>query len=325
VISKKIRCAIVGLGRIGSTLEDDEKREKPASHAGAIHDHPETILVAGCDLKVKSRDQFKERWSISKIYSSCEPMLNACEIDILHIATPPQNHFESLKLGLEHNIPVIICEKPLAADIKEAEKMLHLVESSPTKVIVNHERRYSHQFVHTRQLISDSTHGQLLSIFAKLYMGIHRKISEVLYDDATHIIDLLRYLTNCDLKIQNVMGKPKAKEFAVINILAGETPVVLEVAGHRDHVVFELDLSFAKGRVRVGNGLYEEYISDSSPYYEKMRSLRLIDKSFQKTEYFKAMFADAVKCFKQSDWQPGSTAQDAFDASSFIERILEWK
>ena len=43
------KAAVVGLGRIGSLLEDDRLREKPCTHAGAAAANPGLILCAGKD------------------------------------------------------------------------------------------------------------------------------------------------------------------------------------------------------------------------------------------------------------------------------------
>ena len=49
-MSQKIYdAAVIGVGRIGMSLEQDPKRLKPATHFGMWRDHPRTNLVAVCD------------------------------------------------------------------------------------------------------------------------------------------------------------------------------------------------------------------------------------------------------------------------------------
>ncbi|MCK4778261.1 MAG: Gfo/Idh/MocA family oxidoreductase, partial [Actinomycetia bacterium] len=182
---KKIRCAIAGLGRIGSILEDDTKREKPASHAGAVINDPDCILLTGADPDAEKRDSFRKRWNCQDIFEDAEAMLEKIEPDIFHIAAPPSEHFNLLKLGLDKEIPVIICEKPLSEDIAEAEKMYKMSIGTKSKILINHERRYALNYKRVKDIIENKGFGKLLSVTGKLYMGQHRKIKNMLFDDGT--------------------------------------------------------------------------------------------------------------------------------------------
>ena len=110
----KIRCAIVGLGRIGSTLEDDRLREKPCTHAGAIMQNDECALVGGCDVSSERRVSFSKRWGCRAVYSTVEKLIKHTKPDILHIATPPETHLEIVEQSVNSGVRLIICEKPLA-------------------------------------------------------------------------------------------------------------------------------------------------------------------------------------------------------------------
>ena len=95
-----------------------------------------------------------------------------------------------------------------------------------------------------------------------------------------------------------------------------------EFGNSRDHLVFELELSFTKGRIRIGNGIYEEYESRESTFYEKMRSLYPADYSGPvKTGYFERMLEDAVKVFDDPATRPLSSYQDGLESLKLIEQI----
>lgn len=322
-IKKKIRCAIVGLGRIGSTLEFDRLREKPASHAGAIANHPECEIVAGCDINPEKRKAFYKQWGCKALFDDYRNMLAKFAIDILHIATPPNTHKEILKSALMNKIPVIICEKPLAAHIRDAREMVRLAEKSQSKILINHERRYAINYARLKKIIEDQRYGRLVSLNAKVFMGYTAKAKDVLLHDGTHMIDLLHYLKGNKLEVQFSMGNPLSRLNPLCVLLKlGEVPVCLEVGPGRDHIVFEVDASFEFGRVVVGNGVYVEYESKPSPYYEKMRSLRQKNIKLTKTEYFSRMFKEAVAIYKGIKENPTSSIKDAFLAMQVIEKII---
>ena len=101
-------------------------------------------------------------------------------------------------------------------------------------------------------------------------------------------------------------------------------PATLLVGGMRDHFVFEIDLSFERGRIRVGNGLYEEYESAASPYYAGVKSLRLKPEiCFEKTRYFSGMMEEAVALIRDPKRLPISSGEDGLRAVKAIREILK--
>ncbi len=322
---RPLSAALIGLGRIASLLEEDSKREKPASHAGALTAAGAKIL-AGCDTNPERCETFSKRWGVTSLYTEAEELLAHHHPDILVVATYPDTHAALLKLAFRHRVPVVICEKPLTETLSEARHLERLAENSSCKVLVNHERRYARDYQRVKALIQGQTYGRLRSVNAKLFMGRGRTAGEVLVWDGTHLLDILRYLTGEEASEVRTLGeaeRPGETLWALFSM--GSTQVVVEVATDRDHLVFELDLSFEKGRVRVGNGLYEEYSGGESPYYEKMRSLLPVSvdqEELYPTGYFLRMAEDACLAAREQHHQPLSTLSDGAAALELIETIL---
>jgi predicted dehydrogenase len=325
---EKIACAIVGLGRIGSLLEDDRLREKPASHAGAVVSHPSCRLAAGCDLSDSRRAEFAKRWRCPSVYSDCAAMLREIKPHILHVATPAETHRKLVELAFAHGVPLIICEKPLTDNLDDAKTLLEKSKESSSVLMINHERRYSRDYIHAKRIVESRDYGELLAIQSKVYMGRMEEPRTVLFEDGTHMIDILRFLTGEEIETIGTWGDPGEKG-ASLNVFCrcGVLPVFIEIGGRRDHVVFELDLSFEAGRIRIGNGLYEEYRSLASSFYEGMKSLvryrRLGSKfRFKKTGYFSGMMRDAVAVLQNPKREPASRGYDGYKAVEVIDEIL---
>ena len=148
---------------------------------------------------------------------------------------------------------------------------------------------------------------------------------DILLDDGTHLIDIINFLIETGLEktsVEKFYKKDQESLWIVSN--AGDIPAVIEVASGRDYVIFELDLSFSEGRIRVGNGMYEEYESGPSPYYEGMRSLLKNDvpRPFP-TGYFSNMMDDAVECVRDKNREPVSSAVDGYKAIAFIDSVKD--
>jgi predicted dehydrogenase len=312
----------VGLGRIGSILEDDKLREKPCTHAGAITAASGCLLAAGADTNPERRELFSRRWNCSAVYADAEVMLREVKPDILHIATHPDSHLRYAELAARCGVPVAVCEKPLADSLPAARKIARLHGDGKIKIITNHERRYSADYTLARSRITGGHYGKLLAVTAKLFFGGKRKLITQLIHDGTHLADIISFLAGGYLEKPEVRGglnKNTGTAFITARIKDSGIPVLIESGAEREYLSFEIDLAFCRGRIRIGNGLYEEYESRESPYYEGFRSLiRVETKTFAQTGYFLSMMKDAAACVREPRRIPVSGAKDGCEALRFI-------
>lgn len=336
----KIRCAVVGTGRIGSSLETDRLREKPASHAGAIARNRDCLLVAGADPDADNLAAFGRLWRLPReaLFPDAKAMIDAVRPDIVHVASDTDEHIPLLRLALESEVPVIVLEKPVAPTIAEAREILPLVDEAErlgtSRVVVNHERRFARDYRAARAVIRSLELGPLLSIVARLHMGKSKAPEAVLWHDGTHLVDIVTFLAGA-WDVLSVQGSATAREgnffaFGQTSPKAdsGDHPVsiVLDSSPGRDHLVFELDLSFASGRLKIGNGTFEVWESKPSRLYERFRSLELVrgkaGEGFGKTGYFALMMEHAVSLFRDPALPGESTFRDGLAAIELLDRII---
>jgi predicted dehydrogenase len=317
-----VRCAIVGLGRIGSILEDDRLREKPCTHAGAITALRGCVLVGGADTDPERRRLFARRWNCPAVYAGAQRMLAELKPDILHIATHPDSHLAYVELAARHGVRAAVCEKPLAGCLPAARRIAKLHGSGKITVLTNHERRYSADYIHARSRVTNESFGKLLSVTAKLYFGGNRRLISQLIHDGTHLADSISFLAGGYLEKPCVYGnlaKKTGTAFIASRLRGSGVPVIIESGAERHYLSFEIDLAFSRGRIRIGNGLYEEYESKKSPYYEGFYSLvPAKTKTFPKTGYFLSMMKDAAACAEDPTRVPVSSAADGYEALRFI-------
>jgi predicted dehydrogenase len=326
---KPVNCSIVGLGRIGSLLEDDPLREKPATHAGAIALHPCCRLVSGCDIDEQRCRKFSKMWDCLHVFPDFDSMLSFSVPDILCIATPPHTHRDLVCASVDRGVPLIICEKPLTENIDEAGEIIEKISESGTVLMVNHERRYSLDYLHLKKIINRKVYGDLFSLNCKLYMGKGRTVAEMLWEDGTHMIDIIRFLTDKEITFFHTTGDLFEEYGECVIILNLETIyAVIDAACNRDHLVFELDVGFERGMVKIGNGVYEEYKSRISPFYKNFRSLvKKRARPFTRTNYFSGMLEDAVNVLrgKKQKKNPVSSGLDGYYAVKAISGIIGGK
>lgn len=329
----KVKAAIIGLGRIASLLEDDALREKPCTHAGALSANPDCVLTAGMDTDRKRRDLFAKRWNAA-VYSDARLMLKEQRPQILVVATDPDSHAEYCRAAAGAGVPLVICEKPLADTVKDARSILSLTRERPFRVLVNHERRYSGNYLKAKSIIDGKRLGELLSVRALLYFGKNRRLDNVLLHDGTHLVDAIAFLSGAEIRHEAAWGaglSGKTGTAWLLGALAApckaagrdrEIPCVIETGAGRDHLVFEIEFSFSQGRLRIGNGVYEVWESAPSSYAENFRSLEKTGETFTgKTGFFANMVADAVSCVKNPSLQPRSSARDGLAVIEYINSV----
>lgn len=182
------RAGIIGCGWIAS------------AHMNGYLSIPDKVqVVAASDLAVEKLNLFGENWNIrgKSLYNDCRDLLKTESIDILSICTPAISHAEIVREALRYKPKAIVCEKPIALSLKEADEMIATCKSANCELIICHQRRFEKRYVKARELISSGTIGEIVSIST---------FSGDLFEDGTHAIDLMRYLVG-DKKIKSVIGQ----------------------------------------------------------------------------------------------------------------------
>ncbi|GHU40678.1 hypothetical protein FACS1894190_07870 [Spirochaetia bacterium] len=177
-------------------------------------------------------------------------------------------------------------------------------------------------------LQTNSVLGEILSVRASLYMGSKVRIIDVLWHDGTHLLDAIMFLTDSIAVHRKHFGaNVKSKEgtaylsgFLKPKIPDGKKiPFVIETGAGRDHLVFEIEVSLSKGRLRIGNGVFEVWGSSECTYAAGFRSLAKTTGGFEgPTGYFANMAANAAACVRNPSLKPDSTADDALAVIKYL-------
>jgi predicted dehydrogenase len=165
----------------------------PYSHASAVAPIPDVEVVAGCDISPAARDLFRERWTARwpglRTYHDYREMLEAERPDLVGIATPDHLHTDPVLAAIESGARGILCEKPLATSLDDADRIVDAARAAGTTINVNYTRRWMPEWVEARRIARDGEIGRLSQIVAQT--GGPRAM---LYRNHTHVIDLVTYL-----------------------------------------------------------------------------------------------------------------------------------
>ncbi|MBX2841832.1 MAG: Gfo/Idh/MocA family oxidoreductase [Flammeovirgaceae bacterium] len=202
---EKIKVAVAGVGFIG-----------PA-HIEALRRIPNIEVVAmfhpfEAEAKEKAMDL-----GIPNAYADYAEMLDKEALDCVHVCTPNNLHFPMAKQALEKGIHVV-CEKPLATTVAEAEELVALAESKGLVNAVHFNLRY---YPIVRQMKTMREKGQLGEVYSIMGSYLQDWLffetdynwrlepdksgeSKAIADIGSHLMDVIEYIS--DLKITQVMA-----------------------------------------------------------------------------------------------------------------------
>jgi len=225
-MSQTIKAAIVGTGFIG-----------PA-HLEALRRIPNVEVVALVELNQALADEKAKQLGIPRAYVFAD-MLNQSDIDVVHICTPNFLHYSQAKAVLEAKKHVI-CEKPLAISLEEAEDLVKIAKSSGLVNAVHFNLRYYPMVRQMKVMREKGELGEVYSIMGSylqdwlfLQTDYNWRLepdksgdSRAIADIGSHLLDITEYVTG--LKITQVMAdfstvhKTRLKPLKAIETYSGK-------------------------------------------------------------------------------------------------------
>lgn len=207
MVKKHYYAAIVGTGRIGFSLGFDKKREQPASHTMALLNNKRIKLIAAADTNKENLENWRKyvrnhngKNDLSLTFpTSRELYENVTCLDIITVAVNEDNHLEECLKAIEYKPKLVVLEKPVALNSQEAETIRAKSEECAVPVMVNHERRFSQDYLSVVSLIDkigeiQSVTGELDSSLRIYGEDFENDGTYSLLHDGTHLVDILQFM-----------------------------------------------------------------------------------------------------------------------------------
>lgn len=164
----RYRGAVVGCGRMGSTIDDEQVGDPcypwPWAHAPAMIEARGIELVAGVDSDPAKLDDFNRRWGVEALYTDLRELVEKENPDLVCVTTHPGPRAKIVTTLAEMKVPAIYATKPMCHSLAEADRMIEACEQNGTLfAIACHLNWYSY-YTRARQLIADGEIGTLKSM-----------------------------------------------------------------------------------------------------------------------------------------------------------------
>jgi predicted dehydrogenase len=266
LVASKYRVAVVGTGRVGALWETDPP--SGVSHAGAFFVQPDCELVAGANRGRERLEEFGRRFGVRGLYQDYDEMLRRERPDIVCVATHPGSHAAIVESAVRNGARAIFCEKPMALDLADCDRIIDACASNQVLLSVNHSRRWYPIFRHARDLLQSGAIGDLVSMTGYCQGGKpspawQSEFEGPLLHDATHLFDMLRFFAGDVQWVSATAGRVKHTQYpvedestALLHFQSGINAVTL-VNELTEYVRFEIDLHGTRGTLRLGMDTFE--------------------------------------------------------------------
>ena len=163
--------------------------------------------IALCDLDQNKAQTMAKRFGVAYVFRDAAAMLKSVQPDLLDIVTPPETHLGLVQLAAEHQLPVI-CQKPLAPTLAEAQAVVAVAEDAGILLVVHENFRFQPWFQELRRLLQSGMIGTCYSASFRLRPGdgqgpdaylsrqpYFQKMERFLiHETGIHFIDTFRFL-----------------------------------------------------------------------------------------------------------------------------------
>lgn len=173
-----MRVAVIGLGRMGRR------------HVRVVRDMGMEI-VGLCDQSLQSIEITREEFGIKEgvCFTDGATMLQQAHPEAVVVATTAPSHCNLVCEAARGGASFILCEKPVACSIAEAQLMIATCARSGAVLAVNHQMQFMQQYTQVKSLAASSELGGLVSI---IVCGSNFGLAM----NASHYFEMFRYMTD---------------------------------------------------------------------------------------------------------------------------------
>ncbi|MFP4563337.1 MAG: Gfo/Idh/MocA family protein [Spirochaetia bacterium] len=143
-----VKVAVVGAGFIGEV------------HAGGLSKLDNADITAVVSGREKEGKEFADKYG-ARHFSTLKELLKEGDVDCVDLCTPTFTHPDMVVKSAEAG-KHILCEKPLALTLKDADRMIKAVQTNKVKAMAGHTLRFWPEYIKAKQIIDSGELGKPL-------------------------------------------------------------------------------------------------------------------------------------------------------------------
>jgi UDP-N-acetyl-2-amino-2-deoxyglucuronate dehydrogenase len=147
--NNKVKIGVIGCGFVAKM-----------GHLPAYYQSPLSEIVAISDPLESHLKQVQDKYKISKVYTNPSELLEDPDIDAVSICSPHWAHAEQA-IHAAKNGKHILCEKPIATNLEDVDKMINAVEKNDIIFQTATQKRFDIGFQYIKQKIEEKDIGDI--------------------------------------------------------------------------------------------------------------------------------------------------------------------
>lgn len=215
-----IKIGIIGCGSIATHRHIPEYQE-----------NSEAEIIAYCDI-VKERSDEQVELNGGSSYQDYHELLANPDVEAVSICTPNYLHAEITIAALKADKHVL-CEKPMATSLEDAEQMIAAAQESGKKLMIGHNQRILETHQQAKKDIADGKLGKIYSFKTSFghpgpegwsvdgpdswFFDKKRAFIGAMGDLGVHKADLMRYILGEEFKEVGALIETSAKANATVD------------------------------------------------------------------------------------------------------------
>jgi predicted dehydrogenase len=168
-----LRAGVIGAGHIAT------------QHLACLRELAGARVVGVADLSPAIAQSTAERFGVERWYTDHRRMLDECELDVVHVTTPPQSHFKLAMDVLDANAHVIV-EKPATVHFPELETLLEVAERKNRCVLEDYNYIFNGTVQQILALLTSGEFGEVTHVEVMLCLNILGRGSAFLDPNVPH-------------------------------------------------------------------------------------------------------------------------------------------
>jgi predicted dehydrogenase len=263
----KLRIALIGYSFMGSIHAQAWTTAPRFFDLGVV-----PVLAAVCGRDQEAAQSFADKFGIGRVETDWRTLVADPDIDAVDICVPGNLHAEIAIAALQAGKHVL-CEKPLANTLAEAEKMARAAEEAQARgalAMVGFSYRRTPALAYARELVRDGRLGTIRHIRASYLqdwivdedfplvwrLEKDKAGSGALGDIGAHVIDLAQYVTGHRLAGISALTETFVKTRPLAGSSSGlqALPSVVTSSGREHHPARSHHLACERMATRNPNG-----------------------------------------------------------------------
>jgi predicted dehydrogenase len=206
-------------------------------HLNCLKSRKDVEIAALCDVNAENLERRRKEFG-GEPFTDFQAMLRETKLNAVYLCTPPLVRREPLLACAKKGIPVF-CEKPAGRDERAALRLAREIKAAKGRVMVGYLFRAMPVVQRLRNAMADDVIDAVQSFYGCPMGGQRSWFSDkklsggILVDQATHNLDLMRYLFGEVKEVRGLAANPAQKK----------------VPGYTIEEVIGVTLRFARGPV----------------------------------------------------------------------------